>query len=132
MRLAGVLLVLVELMLAWFLLVEGRSSHMTNPQRHKIERQLKQRKDNCEMLSCKQYQNVKDEGMNCVNACVSQSCYDEIYAMEPLEDGEIDTFRTAKYVKCTQSELQAEINKRAAEERAKKMQAHSRNNNVKD
>ena len=69
--------------------------------------------------------------MNCVNACVSQSCYDEIYAVEPLEDGEIDTFRAAKYVKCTHSELQAETNKRAAEERAKKMQAHSRTN-VKD
>ena len=128
---AGFVTVFVELMLTWFLLVDGRSSHMTNPQRHKVERQIKQRKDNCEMFTCKHIQNIKDEGMNCVNACVSQSCYDEIYSMEPLEDGEIDTFRTAKYVKCTHSELQAETNKRAAEERAKKMQAHSRNN-VKD
>jgi hypothetical protein len=127
MRISGVL---VELMLAWFVLViESRSTpHMTTPQRHKVERQIKQRKDNCETFSCKQYQNVKDEGMNCVNACVSQSCYDEIYAMEPLEDGEIDTFRAAKYVKCTHSELQVETNKRVAEERAKKIQAHSLNN----
>ena len=129
MRLAGVLAVLVEL--CFFLFCEGRNPHMTAPQRHKVERQIKQRKDNCETLSCKQYQNVKDEGMNCVNACVSQSCYDEIYAVEPLEDGEIDTFRAAKYVKCTHSELQAETNKRAAEERAQKMQAHYRTN-VKD
>jgi len=128
MRLPDGVTLLVELILAWFVLVKGRSPHMTNPQRQKIERQIKQRKDNCETFSCKQYQNVKDEGMNCVNACVSQSCYDEVYAMEPLEDGEIDTLRTAKYVKCTHAEVQTETNKRMAEDRAKKMQAHSRNN----
>ena len=131
MRLMTNVVAFVDL-LAWILLVQGRSSHMTTPQRHKVERQIKQRKDNCETFSCKQYQNVKDEGMNCVYACVSQSCYNEIYATEPLEDGEIDSFRAAKYVKCTHSELQTETNKRAAEERAKKMQGHSRDNNVKD
>ena len=118
------------LLLTWFLHIEGRSTHMTAPQRHKVERQIKQRKDNCETFLCKQYKNVKDEGMNCVNACVSQSCYNEIYATEPLEDGEIDTLRAAKYVKCTHAEFQTESNKRAAEERAKK-QTNSRSSNAK-
>lgn len=37
---------------------------------------------------------------NCINRCVSEECYNEIYLDEPLEEGEIDTRREKLFTKC--------------------------------
>ena len=36
-------------------------------------------------------------GANCVHACISQTCFDEVYAEEPLEDGEVDSKRARAF-----------------------------------
>ncbi len=56
--------------------------------------------------------------MNCVHACISQSCFDEIYAEEPLEDGEVDSKRSRLFQSCARKSLVAEREKRRREERA--------------
>jgi hypothetical protein len=45
-----------------------------------------------------------DESQNCINKCVSRTCFDFIYAAEPLEDGEIDTDRAHKFTNCLRKE----------------------------
>ena len=42
--------------------------------------------------------------------CISQSCFDEIYAEEPLEDGEVDSKRSSVV-----PELRAEVSCRKGE-----------------
>jgi len=46
------------------------------------------------------------ERENIVLACVSQNCYQRIYGIDPLEEGEIDTMRGREYRSCTREELQ--------------------------
>lgn len=66
------------------------------------ERQWKSKQANCERKTCQNY--VKDEGMNCVNECLSPKCFSEIYGEFPLEDGEIDTKRYREFLKCVRLE----------------------------
>lgn len=42
---------------------------------------------------------------NCVMRCSSASCYDKVYAEDPLEEGEVDTDRGREYRKCARDEL---------------------------
>ena len=56
--------------------------------------------------------------MNCVNKCISESCFDEIYGEEPLEDGEVDSKRSRLFQSCARKSLVAEREKRRREERA--------------
>ena len=69
--------------------------------RHR-DRAWKQRKRECEQGPCSHL--VIDEAANCVNECVSPACYAEIYAAEPLEDGEIDVERRGRFQKCVRDE----------------------------
>ena len=42
---------------------------------------------------------------NCVLGCISEACYGDIYAADPLEEGEIDTVRGRKFRTCAKKEL---------------------------
>ena len=64
----------------------------------KYDRSWKKKKADCERYTCSQY--LPDEGMNCVNECTSQPCYQEVYAYEPLEDGEVDVKRAKQFTNC--------------------------------
>ena len=48
---------------------------------------------------------IKEESYNCVNSCVSRSCYEEIYGKMPLEDGEIDLHREKAFSICVNNEF---------------------------
>lgn len=99
--------------------VTGRGGGIqTNPQKQRIERQIKNKKDTCERSTCGKF--VRDEGMNCVNECQSTKCYEEVYAKEPLEDGEIDTYRNRLFTQCLQKEIKEETDRKIAEGRGKK------------
>jgi hypothetical protein len=43
---------------------------------------------------------LNEEGQNCINRCVSEECFDEIYALDPLEDGEVDLERGRVFTAC--------------------------------
>ena len=42
---------------------------------------------------------------NCALRCMSGTCYGQIYADDPLEEGEIDTVRGRKFRNCVKKEL---------------------------
>jgi hypothetical protein len=66
------------------------------------EKLWKTRKKNCEKINCSHL--VSDEAMNCVNECTSTDCYKEVYANDPLEDGEIDNARNRQFLQCVRKE----------------------------
>ena len=64
----------------------------------RVDRQWRNKKRECEQVQCQEYS--IDEGMNCVNECISLECFTKVYAQEPLEDGEIDSVRNREFVTC--------------------------------
>ena len=72
-------------------------------QANRIDRVWKATKAKCEKQECGMM--VPEEAYNCVNRCVSPSCYAEVYADNPLEDGEIDQTRSRLFVSCVRQEV---------------------------
>mmetsp|Transcript_22280 Transcript_22280/g.40139 ORF Transcript_22280/g.40139 Transcript_22280/m.40139 type:complete len:139 (-) Transcript_22280:76-492(-) len=68
----------------------------------------------CQRGDCKGFN--ADENEDCVANCVSQGCYDEVYAESPLEPGEVDRVRQTRFNACVRKEQDDEA-KRLAEER---------------
>jgi hypothetical protein len=66
------------------------------------DREWKVRKVSCEESECRHI--VRDEAYNCINECISPSCYEKVYASSPLEDGEIDTRRNRDFIQCLRDE----------------------------
>ena len=65
------------------------------------DRLWRNRKKDCERDTCGHL--IPDEAANCVNVCISQSCFNEVYGPEAgggLEDGEIDTERERTFTTC--------------------------------
>jgi len=50
----------------------------------------------------------KYERQNCASKCVSPSCFARHYAASPLEDGEVDEARRARFLACAEAELRNE------------------------
>lgn len=48
---------------------------------------------------------IPEESLNCVNQCVSPTCYVQIYHEEPLEAGEIDFPRAQAFDACVKKQL---------------------------
>lgn len=46
-----------------------------------------------------------EESMNCINLCISPVCYEKVYNIHPLEDGEIDLDRFQAFDDCAQEEM---------------------------
>ena len=89
---------------------------LTTAKNQNRDRAFRARRRECETQKCSGMQ--PGTNLNCVNACISQSCFDEIYAEEPLEDGEVDSKRSRLFQNCARKSLQAEREKRRREERA--------------
>ena len=66
---------------------------------------------------------IPEESLNCVNACISLTCYEQVYdstteimqndvmttiIREPLEDGEIDVGRAKEFDQCVMNQLRQE------------------------
>jgi hypothetical protein len=97
-----ILLVLVILFLLPKLVTGGRQSR-THTKRMDIE--LRSTRVLCEKDICSGF--IPEESMNCVFLCVSPACYENIYAIHPLEDGEIDIPRAKEFEQCVKDELRA-------------------------
>jgi hypothetical protein len=55
-----------------------------------IKRAECQRKESCKL----------DESDNCINHCISATCFNKVYATALLEPGEIDRSRSTKFSEC--------------------------------
>jgi hypothetical protein len=56
----------------------------------------------CESVECAQFHFL--ENANCVNQCISRSCYDEVYKGKELEDGEINALQERQFKTCIRTE----------------------------
>ena len=103
---------------AWFALtpVGAAPKH----QQHR-DRAYRAKKRECDVSSACESLDAA-VGQNCVNACVSPACYAEIYAAEPLEDGEIDAKRARSFLSCVRKEAasERENDRRARKEKRKR------------
>ena len=82
------------------------------------DRAWKAKKRTCERENCAHL--IPDESMNCVNECTSESCYAQIYAAEPLEDGEVDLVRARAFTTCLRNEMRDSRHKKNRENKQKK------------
>jgi hypothetical protein len=96
-----IMFVLLILLLQAKLVVCGGGS---SRQRH--ERQYNIMKTACERGQCAEW--LPEENMNCVHQCIDRDCYTEVYGDNPLEDGEIDVFRTRSFITCLKAVLRRE------------------------
>ena len=80
----------VAVLLLLLLLVSGKKGQSKQDQK-KAECQ---KKDSCKW----------DESDNCINHCMSATCFNKIYAENLLEPGEIDRPRATKFSECMRVE----------------------------
>jgi hypothetical protein len=76
---------------------------VANSGNQRMDRQLKQMKENCERTVCSHL--IPDEGMNCVYQCAAPNCYSSVYSHLPIEDGEIDYHRYRLFTLCVRQEI---------------------------
>ncbi|OQS00173.1 hypothetical protein THRCLA_21732 [Thraustotheca clavata] len=69
----------------------------------RVDRKWKMQKKYCTERDCSLLD--KYTNMNCVNMCLSPTCYERVYAEEPLEDGEVDDYRSYRFVSCLRKEF---------------------------
>ena len=104
---------LVLLLIIWH--VDGLAPIQTSA----TERSWNVKRVACEKEICKDF-NI-DTNMNCVNKCLSEKCYTEIYEKMPLEDGEIDSVRSKQFISCSRKDSRdrqlAERSERAKQKR---------------
>jgi len=62
------------------------------------ENSIKSAREKCYRDACPA---IKQElAINCINRCVSEKCYEEIYGQSPLEYGEIDNNKEKNFIEC--------------------------------
>ena len=69
---------------------------------NQLDRIWKNKKLSCEVNQCTHL--FPDEAYNCVNDCISTDCFNSIYHMSPLEDGEVDDARQREFMTCVRKE----------------------------
>lgn len=92
-------LLLLCLIAVCFVAISARSHGNSAVRR---DRAWKAKKAECEDKQCGHL--IIEESYNCVNQCTSSFCYDEIYANDPLEDGELDYDREREFITCLRKE----------------------------
>jgi len=64
-----------------------------------------QNKQDIKRTECQKKESCKwDESDNCINHCISSSCFNKIYGAALLEPGEIDRSRSTKFSECMRVE----------------------------
>ncbi|ETW01119.1 hypothetical protein H310_06732 [Aphanomyces invadans] len=99
----------VWMAVGWMAIAEAKSK-----QHSKVDRMWRMQKKGCEMYECSHLNEWTN--MNCVHECISAACYAEVYASEPLEDGEIDEYRYHKFLSCIRNDYRARARQLPKEE----------------
>lgn len=93
-------------MLAWFLIFLTFTAQATGKMHNQTpDRVWRSKKTQCE-ATCSHL--LPEEAYNCVNACTSPKCFEEVYSQSPLEDGEIDSMRAKLFLTCLRVEVNDE------------------------
>lgn len=109
---------LLVLMVHLALLLCMAQGNSNNNHMSRLDREWKATKSKCELNECKHLRVYENE--NCVNRCISEKCYLEVYGAQPLEDGEFDNVRGRQFTQCLRQELRE---MKAAEQRSKAQSA---------
>jgi len=107
----GYLLLLVKILFVLLILLllpklvqsKTKFNYRNRRQRQRTDVLLSDVRKSCEMQACVHF--IPEEAMNCVQLCLSPTCYQTIYGDEPLEDGEIDIDRAKLFERCVKEEL---------------------------
>ena len=75
----------------------------------KWDRKVKSIKLSCSNDMDKCGRLIPEENMTCVSMCMSTKCHEEIFAANPLEDGEVDYQRWTAFEKCVREELKIKL-----------------------
>jgi len=78
--------------------VVGTNVHPGAKHPHLARHRISLKSKECTRVQCAEW--LLEENMNCVNQCVDQECYTEVYGDQPLEDGEIDVIRARDFERC--------------------------------
>lgn len=115
--LAVKVLLVVVIILLLPKLVTGAKSRGGGKRNKKFVKQFEAIKYDCEQsASCKKL--LPEESSMCVSQCVSESCHEQVYGTNSLEDGEIDILRAREFQKCVKDEIRAQNAKDRASSRA--------------
>eukprot|EP00048_Salpingoeca_helianthica_P019157 m.244447 g.244447 ORF g.244447 m.244447 type:complete len:118 (+) comp31019_c0_seq1:1-354(+) len=89
-------------------LTEFSYKHYHYNRKHRLAKQLKTKENECDS-QCQQQGNEKDsvEHVSCSRLCVSAECYQELYAFNELEPGEID-LRDRSFKGCVLEQMNAQ------------------------
>jgi molecular chaperone DnaJ len=97
------LVVLAEILLVLLiLLILPPLVEAANPKK-RSEQEMRNLRSSCFRETCNMY--IPEESANCVYACISPSCYQQIFGQEPLEDGEVDVERSRQFDACLRDEF---------------------------
>lgn len=111
-----VLLVVVIL----FMLPKLVDSHFqSRKRRRRSEMEARILRTECYREKCAHL--IPEEALNCVFECVSSTCYSNVYASDPLEDGEVDVARAKAFDDCLKEEMRSSRSRRASEEFLKRL-----------
>lgn len=105
--------ILLVLIILFLLPKLAESGSDTKSRRKRAEVEYRGLRNTCETQAC--YSWIPEESLNCVFACMSPSCYNQLYGLSFLEDGEIDIDRAREFESCTKSELRAARKRRRDE-----------------
>lgn len=103
-----------KLLLAWIatlfcIIVDAKRKY---PQRNSFNKYYKTRRQQCLRQQCRHFYNNDDE--NCIQECVSENCYAQIYKQDPLEIGEVDKAREDRFITCVNGEAEAKRREKMA------------------
>lgn len=101
---------IIILILLWLapLVTGGRYSFTTKRRRYRTNVQMQRMRNQCNTETvCAQL--IPEESLNCSNQCISTKCYAEIYATNPLEDGEVDLIRGQIFEECVRNEVRRSV-----------------------
>mmetsp|Transcript_92634 Transcript_92634/g.135398 ORF Transcript_92634/g.135398 Transcript_92634/m.135398 type:complete len:124 (-) Transcript_92634:204-575(-) len=89
--------------------------------RSNADRELRTRRNECEKDVCT---GLSGEGkMTCAYRCISPECFDEVYAKDEIEEGEVDTERGRQFSSCFRKSHKKEQDAKLAEERKQRAAA---------
>lgn len=81
------------------------SAAMSPYEKNQLWLQIRRARHSCQpvLQTCSAEQRGEDP-QNCLNQCISSTCFDQVYRSEPLELGEVDYHRAKLFTNCVYRE----------------------------
>mmetsp|Transcript_21115 Transcript_21115/g.33103 ORF Transcript_21115/g.33103 Transcript_21115/m.33103 type:complete len:124 (-) Transcript_21115:295-666(-) len=86
--------------------------------RSTADRELRSRRTECERDVC--HGLIGETKATCAYKCISSECYDEVYAKDEIEEGEVDTERGRQFNACFRRVYKKEQDDKLAQQRKEK------------